>query len=341
MALTVNYNDEGMPDAVPTFLFDFAEEYKSNPLEACRQWYARAAVGMSVNFGLHSLLGKGESVLDTQELPGEQYVLLPEKFSGANFDAMDIVQLAIASAARYVTFPARCKDGFCLFSTQTTDFNSTKSQANRDFVGELTSVCEYHGIGLCLNFSIGYDFKSFPKTGQPSSEEENTAYQEMLLDQVHDLLVNYYPIAAINFHGIENISPEFAKELYKLARLEQPHILISCQQGLLGTEDIFLPGTELPALDAPEDVQGFVNKDTTKRVELRLDMTPNQRGYHAESAGSHLREKHIWDALTNARRSQCNLAINTALMPDGSLDLEDIEQLLAFGKKVEKNGYPG
>ena len=47
MALTVNYNEDGIPDGVPTYLFDQVELYHENPLEAGRVWFAHAHLGLS------------------------------------------------------------------------------------------------------------------------------------------------------------------------------------------------------------------------------------------------------------------------------------------------------
>ena len=343
MAKTVNYNSEGIPDSVPTFLVDFAETYQESPRDACREWFARATMGLSVFFGLHSLVGRGEHVCaDTSErgVPPEQYMLLPDMFTCEHFDAVDIVELAIATGARYIVFPARFRDGFCLFSTATTDFNSVKSKANRDLVGELSSVCEFYGLGFCLTFSLGHDYHQFHVNGLPDDDARKRAFLDMAEAQLHELLDNYGPYAAIRFEGIEAISRDDAAELYKLVRHLQPQILISCQQGLTGTEDIFAPGTEIPSPDAAEDVQGFVHKDTSKPIELLLNLTPGKSSFHAESAGAHVHADDLWKRFTHARRNQATFLVNTALMPDGSLDLEDMNELLAIGKRIETNGYP-
>ena len=328
MAISVNYDSEGVADCVPTFLFDYVEEDKDNPHDACQQWFVCAALGLSVNLGLHTLLGKGEHPIADGIVNQQEYLDLPKHFSCSHFDAIDIVQLAIASGARYVEFPAKLEDGFCLFDTESTDYNSRHSEVKRDLIAEIASVCEYHNIGLCLTYSLGYDFGKYPATGRPATDGEKAEYDEYCVMQLHELLTNYGPLAAIKFNGIDGISREQAKDLYKMCRHLQPQILVCCQQGLLGTEDFYAPGTAMPAEDSPASVQGYVYKDASKPLELRLDMTPNNRGYHAEFAGKHLRSAQMLEALTQARRNQMNLLLNTALLPDGSLDLEDIEELL-------------
>ena len=41
--------------------------------------------------------------------------------------------------------------------------------------------------------------------------------------------------------------------------------------------------------------------------------------------------------MGSAYQNGANLLVNTALMPDGSLDLEDITTLLDFGKQLPGN----
>ena len=71
-----------------------------------------------------------------------------------------------------------------------------------------------------------------------------------------------------------------------------------------------------------------------------MSLTPNTWGYHAEAAGRHEREEAVWEQLRYAQRANSNLLVNTALMPDGSLDAEDINTLLEIGRRIEQGGYP-
>ena len=75
-------------------------------------------------------------------------------------------------------------------------------------------------------------------------------------------------------------------------------------------------------------------------VEIRTSLTPGGRGYNADAAGRHMRAPELWEAMRSANRARANLLVNTALMPDGSLDLEDINTLLEAGRRMEEEGRP-
>ena len=55
---------------------------------------------------------------------------------------------------RSVVFTAKHHDGFCMFRTATTDFNSwDATPVARDFVGELAEACRREGLRLGIYFS--------------------------------------------------------------------------------------------------------------------------------------------------------------------------------------------
>ena len=335
MSLTVNYNEAGMPDCVPTYLFDQAERYKENPRDAALEWFNSAILGLSLHFGLPSLLGKGEEPQGV--LAEELYRKLPEHFHCKNFDAVDAVELAIAAGARYISFPAVLPDGFCLYHTSTTDFCSVHSAAQRDLVGELASTCEFHGLGLFLEYPFGRNRQRHPQ-GVPQGVMPQAEYLDFVKEQLHELLTLYGPVAGISFTGRETLqgrqTPFDLADLFKLIHFLQPNALVSFREGVSGEED-FLTSADLEA------GEGLLPTNTTRPLELLSCLTPgNDRSYHPEHAGKHLKPDQVWERLGKAHAANANLLLNTALMPDGSLDLEDIQTLLAVGERMEKEGRP-
>ncbi len=335
MALTVNYNEEGIPDSVPTYLFDQAETYRENPHDAALEWFTSAILGLSLHFGLPSLLGKGEE--PGNFLTEEQYGKLPEKFHCKNFDMVDAVELAIASGARYITFPAVLPDGFCLYHTATTDFHSVHSAANRDLVGELASTCEYHGLGLILEYPFGQNRQRHPQ-GVPQGLMAQAEYVDFVKEQLHELLTQYGPVAGISFTGRDSLenrqTPYDLEDLYAMIRFLQPNALVAFREGVSGGED-FLSVTD------PEGKEGLLASNTTRPLEIRRCLVPGEdRSFHPQHAGHHRKLEELWQELAKAHQANANLLLNTALMPDGSLDLEDIQSLLALGERMEKEGRP-
>ena len=293
-----------------------------------------------------------------------QYEQLKARFTAEHFDPMEIVECAIAGGFRYIDFLARGTDGFCLFQSAHSDFSSAESPARRDLVAEMASVCEYHGLGLCLHYSHGQDWRhahapnqdlggpfARPDYPQPDpayhtgAEHQLDDYLDFVSAQIQELLNSYGPVAAVCLDGIAGplyLSPEkfHCSDLYRLIRHLQPQVIVSYQQGLTGEEDFFAVSKTPPGQDAAKAEQGFVNTMMDKPLEIRDSLTPDTWGYHAELAGAHLTPDDVWERLEKAATFPANLTLNTNLMPDGSLDLEDINTIIAVAHKLEEHGFP-
>ena len=73
-----------------TFLISFsfnAQEYQptTENLEA-REWFQDARFGLFVHWGVYSVLGDGEWVMNNQNISIEEYENLPHFFNTINFD---------------------------------------------------------------------------------------------------------------------------------------------------------------------------------------------------------------------------------------------------------------
>ncbi|MBR0459394.1 MAG: alpha-L-fucosidase [Victivallales bacterium] len=347
-ALTIMKNADGLWDSTPTYLFDHAETFRVDPHGAALQWFHEAHYGLAINFGLYSLIGKGREALANGEISPAEYERLPERFSAEHFDAQDIVEFAIANGMRYLEFTVRDAEGFSLYNSQVSDFNCARSKAKRDLLGEIASVCEFHGVGLCLRYSHGRDWRHphAPESRSAASEQNLAEYTAFVEAQIKELLTQYGPIAALCLDGIDAaraVGPEklLLDDLYQMAHFLQPQILLSYQQGVTGGEDFFTAFGDIPPEDAPEELAGHIHRQNEKPVQIREPLTPGNWGYHVDMAGKHLKTEDIWKRLRHAGESEVNFLLGTNLMPDGSLDLEDINPLLTIGERIEKHGFPG
>ena len=78
MPETIYINDDGFIESTPTYLFDYSDLYKSEPKEAGLLWFAEAHYGLSVGFGLFSLIGHGYETMLKDNLSLELYLGLKE-----------------------------------------------------------------------------------------------------------------------------------------------------------------------------------------------------------------------------------------------------------------------
>lgn len=344
---------------VPTYLKDYSEQFYKDPRAANLQWFKDAGFGMFIHYGLYSQLGRGEWVQLVDRVPLNEYAKLKDTFTASGFDADFIVDLAKKAGMKYITITAKHHDGFCLFKTEETDFNSVNSPAKRDLIGELVGACDREGIGLFLYYSYASDWKHpwfysrdiwpnarpaydvQPEEYKYEKPEDFKKYIDYANAQIRELVTQYPTIAGIwfdpirAFYGNHELYP--IDETYAMIRKLLPHALISFKQGANGDEDFVAPergfakrvGEEFPiALTVYELNRG-------KHVEVCNTMQPHLPGitrggtwgYNRELDGRHLSADEVKIMLGDAFLHKFNLLLNIGPLPDGSVHSEDIEVL--------------
>lgn len=364
MPLTL-FSDSPMTTPIPSYLTAYREQYTADPRRAALQWFREARYGLFLHYGLYSLLGRHEWVQLNECIRVPEYERLAGRFTAEQFDAEAIAQLAVDAGMRYVNLTTRHHDSFCLFRTAQTPFNSlTGAPAGRDLVGELAEACARHGLGLCLYYSHGRDWKHphapnndrwggrarpeyYPPepTYATGDAHDLNRYLDFMREQIRELLTQYGPIAAIWLDGIAvplagDTARFRAQELYDYIHSLQPQVLISYKQGLTGTEDFFAPEHHIPTEADPVNKRGLIAGQPDKLVEICSTLTPDSWGYSSAATGQHLNPEQIWEKLVRARARGANLLLNTGPLPDGSIDPEDAENLRQVGTRLRQEGFP-
>jgi len=346
-------------ERTPSYLKDYSDLYMKNKKDANLKWFSDAKFGLFLHYGLYSLLGKGEWVQFHDKIHVKEYEKLKDRFTAENFDADFITELALQAEMKYINITTRHHDSFCLFNTKTTDFNSVNSPAKRDLVEELANACDKKGLGLCLYYSHGRDWRhphapnndvwggsARPKYGEPETyykygkEHDLNIYIKYMHEQLTELLTQYGPIASIwlDGYGVPMNGPteKFRiQETYDLIHKLQPESLISAKWGYLGTEDYFAP--EYHWLEKNPD-KTKIMIDSGKPVEICTGIAG--WGYSKKNDGKHRGADSIIENLKYASKFNANLLLNTGPLPDGSIDKQDVETLKKVGEIVRKEGWP-
>jgi alpha-L-fucosidase len=232
---------------------------------AAREWFRDAKFGMFVHWGVYSLLGQGEWVMQNQKLPSSSYEWLATTFNPVKFDAASWVATAKAAGARYITITSRHHDGFSMFQTKATKYNIVDWTAfKRDPMKELADECRRQGLKLFFYYSqLDWHHPDFyPRggtgaaSGRPDSGDWNK-YLDFMDDQLTELLTHYGPLGGIWFDGMWD-KPNANWRLdrtYALIHRLQPSALI-----VPNHHKAPLPG---------EDVQTF-EQDLARRQHRRL-----------------------------------------------------------------------
>lgn len=344
---------------VPSYLKGYEELYATNPRKAALKYFREAKFGLFIHYGLYSLLEgfweeqhakPAEWVQLRGKIRVKEYEKLAARFTAEKFDADFITDMALDAGMKYINITTRHHDSFCLFDSRYTDFKSTNSAAGRDLVAELSEQCQQKGLGFCLYYSHGRDWRhphapnngdwggsarpkfTPPETFYKYGEEHNLElYVEFMKNQITELLTHYGPIGAIWLDGIGTpLSRKGKIHLYRVQELYdhihslQPQVLVSYKQGLLGTEDFKAPerhfkGTSDVPLEICDTLQG------------------HSWGYDRNDEGKHRDADHVINMLAKAEGMNANLLLNTGPLPNGSIHPDDVKTLKEVGWRLRSS----
>lgn len=301
-------------------------------------WFKNAKYGLFIHFGLYSLLagkwqgqetsGLAEWIQNDLEIPPDDYAQLASQFDPILFDAKEIVRKAKTWGMRYICFTAKHHDGFALFDSKVSDFNSVSaSPCGRDFVAELAQACQQKGPTFCLYYSQAQDWHhpGAYRAYHPNDPAAFEAYFEQIcLPQVRELLSNYGPIGMIWFDTPMEMSRAQSLRLVNLVRGLQPNCLINGRIGHSLGDYLTMADNRIPrqALLSPWEVPVTLNMSW---------------GYKA-SDQNWTSPALVLEKLMKTVSRGGNLLLNIGPRGDGSIPEASVEILDRLGEHLKVNG---
>ena len=86
--------------------------------------FSELRFGLFVHFGPYAALGRGEWAMNREGISRADYIAETRAFQPDAFDANAICDLALRAGMRYLVFTTMHHDGFRLYDTALSDFNS-------------------------------------------------------------------------------------------------------------------------------------------------------------------------------------------------------------------------
>lgn len=312
--------------------------------------------GMFVHFGLYSILAgewKGQRQIEhplgewiqwSLRIPNREYGALAQRFAPALDWADRLVHTAKDAGMRYIVLTSKHHDGFCLFRTAVSGYNSA-DLCGRDLVEELHKACRKYGLKMGLYYSHCLDwhepdaggqintysnaparnnnFWDFPeRTGAP---EDFAAYlRRKAFPQVEELLTRYPDLYLIWFDFPHNITMEQTEALRTLVKTLAPHCLINSRIAH-GCEDYTSLGdNSIPSVPTGIPTECLVTLNDTWGYKWYDDNWKTA--------------DYMTGLLTRCIAGGTTLLLNVGPMGDGTLTPETTHILAEMGKWVEKNG---
>lgn len=164
-----------------------------------RDWFFGKRFGMFVHWGLYSIPGWHEQHQWRARIARADYVKLAGKWNPVKFNPDEWLDLMEAAGMKYITITTKHHDGFCLWDTRQTSFNTMNTPYRQDIIGKLSNACHGRNIPLCLYYSIAdWNHPNYPNQGrhhelpaQPGDKPDWDKYMEFLKAQVKELCTDY------------------------------------------------------------------------------------------------------------------------------------------------------
>jgi alpha-L-fucosidase len=311
-----------------------------------RRWFEDAKFGMFVHWGVYSLLGKGEWVMNNDKIPIREYEKLPPRFNPTKFDADEWVKLAKAAGMKYLTITSKHHDGFCMFDSKLTGYDIVDATPyGKDPMKALAAACHKQGIKLFFYYSLldWHHPDYFPRgwTGQATGRADKGDWKNYVAyyqGQIRELCTGYGEIGGIWFDGWWD-RPDADWDLagtYRMIHELQPGALVGNNHHVapIPGEDFQMFEQDLPGNNSA----GFNKAGVASGLPLETCLTMNGSwGYNARDKNFKSPEQVI-HALVGAAGRGANLLLNVGPRPDGTIPQESRERLLAVGKWLEKFG---
>lgn len=334
-----------------------AQTYSPAPsnIEA-RQQFQDAKFGLFIHWGVFSILGDAEWVMNNQNIKVKDYTRLMHFFNPTEFNAHDWVSMAKNAGMKYITLITRHHDGFSMWNTKYSDFNIMNTPYHKDVVKMIVDECHKQNMKIFLYYSIldwrRNDYSYWTgRTGQGTGRTIHgdwNDYIKFMENQLTELLTNYGKIDGIWFDGYwDQTAPEGEKdrtpridwhltEIYALIHKIQPACLVGNNHHLspLPGEDFQMFEKDLPG----QNKSGLSFQKPSDQLPLETCETMNNSWGFNIKDDNYKSVNTLIHYLVNAAGRNANFLLNVGPQPNGIIQQEFQDTLQLIGKWMDKYG---
>lgn len=304
------------------------------------KWFREAKFGLFIHWGVYSMIGREEWARELLRIPLAEYQKYVDNFNPVNYDPEEWVRLAKEAGVKYIVITSKHHDGYCIFDSQYTDYDSLHSRIHKDLLGLLVKACRRENMPIGFYYSI-MDWHHPDYLPRRSWEKDRAVegadfqrYVQYMKNQLEELVTKYEP-AILWFDGEWEHKNEDYDALGIGQRLRQlkPDILINDRLfnrapglGDFGTPENYVPAT------------GWRNEDGSLRLwEVCMTMNFNGWGYNHYETEFRNATQLIRQLIEIASKGG-NLLLNIGPRPDGTIQPEFVERLKRIGAWLKVNG---
>jgi len=325
----------------------FAASYRPTAENVdAREQFQDNKFGLFIHWGVYSVLGKGEWVMNNDKIPVAEYEKLPARFNPTEFNPAEWVAMAKDAGMKYITITSKHHDGFAMWGTKQSDWNIVdRTPYHKDVLKMLADECHKKGIKLFFYHSQldwhNPDYFPLGRTGHDAGRPEGgdwNKYLDYMDNQLRELLTNYGNIGGIWFDGMwdkPNADWKIART-YSLIHSLQPAALVGSNHHLkpFDGEDFQMFEKDLPGAKTAE----FNAKSEIGNLPLETCDTINGAWGYNSSDKRFKSTTQLIHYLVKAAGNNANFLLNVGPMPNGKIQPEFVERLRAMGQWLRKYG---
>lgn len=332
-------------------LSSYSQQYTPSQEEKqSQEAFQNDRFGIFIHWGIYSMLGDGEWVMNNKNINYKEYSHLADGFCPSKFDADSWVKTFKEAGAKYITITSRHHDGFSMFKTNESNYNVVDGTPfHRDVLAEIAKACRKYGLALHVYYSLlDWSREDYPlgqtglKVGRPKDKQNYQSYLAFMDRQLREILTNYGPVRCIWFDGWWDHKSDketfdwHLDEPYKLIHSLQPSCLVANNhhRSPFAGEDIQLFEQDLPG----ENSFGLSGGQKVSHLPLETCLTMNGSWGYNITDKKYKSTDYLIQKLVTAAGKDANLLLNVGPRPDGELPAEAVERLKAIGQWLKANG---
>jgi alpha-L-fucosidase len=311
-----------------------------------RQWFQDNKFGLFIHWGVYSVLGKGEWVMNNDKITVADYEKLPARFNPIEFNPAEWVAMVKDAGMKYITITSKHHDGFAMWGTKQSDWDIVdRTPYHQDALKMLADECHKQGIKLFFYHSQldWHNPNYFPlgRTGRTTGRPEGGEwykYLDYMDNQLRELLTGYGEVGGIWFDGMWD-KPDAdwrISKTYSLIHSLQPAALVGSNHHLKPFD-----GEDFQMFE--KDLPGGRNSDFNAKSEIgnlpleTCDTINGAWGYNSTDKRFKSSTQLI-QYLVKAAGNNANFLLNVGPMPNGKIQPEFTERLRAMGEWLRANG---
>ncbi|MDR3707967.1 MAG: alpha-L-fucosidase [Capsulimonadaceae bacterium] len=298
------------------------------PFNDLRDWFVQKQFGLFIHWGLYAIPGWHEQHQMRARAPYDEYVKLAEQWNPVRFNPNSWLDLMEEAGMQYLCLTTKHHDGFCLWDSAQTTYNTMNTPYGKDVLREVADACHKRNIPLCLYYScVDWHQPNYPNQGRhhelpgpvPGGVPDHARYMEFVREQVRELCTNYGEISG--FWWDMNVEQHVDSSINGLIRSLQPSAVIN---------DRGYDGGDFGTPERDFDENPLNGAASGKRLEACQSVSTESWGYRRDE--SYYADRHLLRGIDRFLANGANYLLNVGPRPDGTIPEDSAAILRRIGQ---------